>query len=269
MSVNSKGVKHSQGRDRASLGSRILALSAKRPLKRSEIIARDLVEHIVDAGLPAGAMLPREQEMIDQLGVGRTTIREALRILETRGVISVRSGRDGGPVVRHPQPSDLTDSLTLILQFQRATMVEVHDARVWLEPLAARMAAEQITRSEITRLREINEEMSAGVDASDVGRIADANQRFHQVIAQAAGNIVVQVFTETLLTVSESGVSEIYDTPKLKRAAVDAHEGIIEALEARDPDRVEAAMRDHILVGKSERVKGNRSVMSRPLRWVQ
>lgn len=262
-------MKHSQGPDRASLGSRILALSAKRPLKRSEIIARDLVEHIVDASLPPGAMLPREQEMIDQLGVGRTTIREALRILETRGVISVRSGRDGGPVVRHPQPSDLTDSLTLILQFQRATMVEVHDARVWLEPLAARMAADQVTRTEIARLREINEEMAAAINDSDVGRIADANQRFHQVIAQAAGNIVVQVFTETLLTVSESGVSEISDGPKLKRAAVAAHDEIIAALEAKDPDRAEKAMRDHILVGKNERVKGNRTVMSRPLRWVQ
>ena len=117
-----------------------ISLSGKRQRKRSEVIARELSQYIVDSGLTPGTMLPREREMLEQLGVGRTTLREALRILEIRGLLTIRSGPGGGPVVRTPQPSDLTEALTLILQFQRATMLEVLDARIWLEPIAARMA---------------------------------------------------------------------------------------------------------------------------------
>jgi DNA-binding FadR family transcriptional regulator len=247
---------------------RVLHLSNRRLLKRSEVIARDLAEHIVDSRLPAGTMLPREREMIEQLGVGRTTLREALRILETRGVLTIRSGPGGGPVVRRPDPSDLTESLTLILQFQRATMVEVLDARAWLEPTVARMAANHITKSEIRRLHEYNEEMAAAIDADDES-IMDANQRFHRVIAASTGNLVVQIFTETLLTVADSGVSELKHSREFKRVSVEGHEEVIRALEAGDPDPAEAAMREHVLEGKKRRVKENRDLMSRPLRWIQ
>jgi DNA-binding FadR family transcriptional regulator len=248
--------------------ARVLTISNRRPQKRSEIIARDLVDYIVDARLPAGTMLPRERDMIEQLGVGRTTLREALRILETRGVITIRSGPGGGPVVRHPEPADLTESLTLILQFQRATMLEVHDARIWLEPMAARLAASHITKAEIKRLKQINDEMEAAIDASEES-IIDANQRFHRVIAGATGNVVVQVFTETMLTVADTGVSDIKHSREFKRVAVQGHVEIIEAFEARDPDRAEAAMRAHVTEGKKRRTRENKDVMTRALRWVQ
>jgi DNA-binding FadR family transcriptional regulator len=253
--------------DRAALGGRILSLASRRPLKRSEVIAHDLAQYIVDANLPAGAMLPREREMIEQLGVGRTTLREALRILETRGVLTIRSGPGGGPVVRHPAPGDLTEALTLILQFQRATLTEVMDARIWLEPMAARMAASHITKAEIKRLREINAEIRANIDSDE--RIMDANQRFHRLIAVATGNLVVQVFTETLLAVADSGITDIDHSKAFKKVTVEGHERVIDALEAKDPEAAEHAMREHVLEGKRRRVKENRDLMSRSLRWIQ
>ena len=251
-----------------SFETRALALATRRTLKRSEVIARDLAEYIVDARLPAGARLPREKEMVEQLGVGRTTLREALRILETRGVITIRSGPGGGPVVRHPEPTDLTGALTLILQFQRATLVEVLDARIWLEPIGARMAATHITKAEVAHLEEINEEMRAAIGSSEES-IMEANQRFHRVIAGATGNIVVQVFTETMMTVADSGVQELHHSKKFKQVAVAGHEEIIAALAAKDPDAVEEAMRKHVTEGKRRRVGENRDMMSRPLRWIQ
>jgi DNA-binding FadR family transcriptional regulator len=247
---------------------RVLHLSSRRLLKRSEVIARDLVEYIVDSRLPAGTRLPREREMIEQLGVGRTTLREALRILETRGVLTIRSGPGGGPVVRTPDPADLTESLTPILQFQRATLVEVLDARAWLEPTVARMAARHITKAEVRRLREINAEVEAAIDA-DEESIMDANQRFHRVIAASTGNLIVQAFTETLLTVADSGVTDLKHSREFKRVTVTGHEKIVKALEAGDPDAAEAAMRAHVVEGKKRRVKENRDLMNRPLRWVQ
>src|SRR3954463_16835351 len=76
----------------------------RRSPKACEVIARDLANYIVDNNLPEGAKLPVEKDMLETLGVGRTTLREALRLLETRGVLVIRAGPKGGPVVRHPVP---------------------------------------------------------------------------------------------------------------------------------------------------------------------
>jgi GntR family transcriptional regulator, transcriptional repressor for pyruvate dehydrogenase complex len=243
-----------------------LGIARRRTLKRSEVIAHELARYIVEAQLPAGSMLPHEKEMIEQLGVGRTTLREALRILETRGVLTIRSGPGGGPVVRHPEPSDLTEALTLILQFQRATMSEVLSAREWLEPMTARLAASTITKGEVARLREINQEIETNIDSNE--NISLANQRFHNVIAGACGNLVVRVFTETLLTVTESGAAELNNSQAFRRAVVKEHSEIIDALEAKDAGRAEDAMRRHVTRGKAQRIKENRDIMARPLRWI-
>lgn len=245
---------------------RPISLSKRRTFKRSEVIARDLAQHIIDANLPAGAMLPREHDMIEQLGVGRTTLREALRILENRGVLTIRSGPGGGPVVRHPDPADLTQTLLLILQFQRATMLEVLEARIWIESAAARMAAPHITKAEIQKLREINQEMIDLVDNDDTS-ISDANQRFHRGIANASGNIIVQTFVETLMSVADSGIADLTHSTEFKREATEGHLKVLEAFEAKDPAAAEEAMRHHVSAGKNGRVAENPALMSRPLRW--
>lgn len=247
---------------------RPLALSNRRTLKRSEAIARDLAAHIVDERLPAGAMLPREQDMVEQLGVGRTTLREALRLLESRGVVTIRSGPGGGPVVRHPEPTDLTESLSLILQFQRATMLEVLEARIWLESAAARMAAPRVTKDELARLREANEEMRAADDADYVA-IGEANARFHRVIASASGNIVIQMLVETLLNVSDHGASDLVHSGPVKRSSLKGHDLVIEALADHDAKAAEEAMRQHVHDGKERRLKQNPDLVGRPLRWIE
>jgi DNA-binding FadR family transcriptional regulator len=253
--------------EESSLDGHHMRLSSRRPMKRSEVIARDLVEYIVDARLPPGATLPREKDMVEQLGVGRTTLREALRILETRGVLTIRSGPGGGPVVRHPQPGDLMESLLLILQFQRATLAEVMDARVWLEPYAARMAATRISPQEIERLKEINAEMEALVETDE--DIYDPNQRFHSVISGATGNVVIEIFSDTMLTTTNSPEADFHRSREFKRTAVEGHVELIEAFEAKDPDAAEETMRRHVIESKERRLKVMPELMSRPLRWVQ
>jgi GntR family transcriptional regulator, transcriptional repressor for pyruvate dehydrogenase complex len=258
----SAGADASAGEVRSSM-----PLLTRRPLKRSEMIAQDLVAYIVDSRLPPGARLPHEKEMIEQIGVGRTSLREALRILETRGVVTIKSGPGGGPVVRHPQPTDLTESFKLILQFQRGTMAEVLDARAWLEPLAARLAATNITRNEIARLHEINAEIEADVDTEE--KIMDANQRFHSVIAGSTANLVVQVYTETLMAIADEGIGDLNHSRDFRRGIIKGHQKIIEALEAKDPDAAETAMREHIVEAKERRLDENRALMNRSLRWVE
>jgi DNA-binding GntR family transcriptional regulator len=169
-------------------------------------------------------------------------------------------------VVRHPQPGDLTEAFKLILQFQRGTMTEVLDARVWLEPVATRMAAAHITRAEIERLRDINQEIQADVETEEL--IIDANQRFHAVIAGATANLVIQIYLETLLAIADAGTGELHHSREFRRVVVKQHQSIIEALEAKDPELAETAMREHIREGKERRLKENQALMTRSLRWV-
>lgn len=247
--------------------ARTFALPHRRSLKRSETLARDLAAYIVDSGLPAGSVLPREHEMIDELGVGRTTLREALRLLESRGILTIRSGPRGGPVVRQPEPSDLTDALTLILQFQRATMREVAEARTWLEPVVARAAAPMITSVEIERLRTVNKAMKDAIGV-DEEQVSLANQQFHRIIAAAASNVVLRIFAETLLTVTERGIEDLHQSDTFKRQATRHHDALIAALVARDADAAEEQMRKHLRHGSEDRVKNNPALMERPLRWL-
>src|SRR4051812_25076764 len=93
--------------------------SPGRPRKAAEVVARRMVAELADQQVAPGTVLEQEPEMLARYGVGRNTLREALRLLETQGVLSLRAGR--GPVVQTPTPDYLLNSLSLILQFHDAT----------------------------------------------------------------------------------------------------------------------------------------------------
>src|SRR4051794_14508658 len=99
--------------DPASMTSLVMkGVGRERTRKASEDVARRLVAFIVDNRLSDGARLPTEAELQRHFGVGRTTLREALRLLETQGALTIKAGPRGGPVVRLPRPEDLRGSLT-------------------------------------------------------------------------------------------------------------------------------------------------------------
>lgn len=242
-----------------------LGRDRKRTLKTSELIARDLASYIVDQELPEGTALPPEREMIESFGIGRNTLREALRILESRGVITIRSGPGGGPVVRRPRPSDLGEALTLILQFESATFREVMDARAWLEPIVTRSAARSIGKPAIAELRAVNTSMAEAPE--DLESFSRQNRRFHSVIAENCGNVVLRTFAETLIAVGDGRSVGITYSAAQVTAIVAAHERIIAALEAKDPEAAEDAMREHLGEASAYWRRKFGELISRPVRW--
>ena len=205
--------------------------------------------------------------MAESMGVGRTTIREALRLLETRGVLTIRSGPGGGPVVRRPRPRELAEALTLILQFEGATFEQVMEAREWLEPTITRKAVSRIPASAIEELESAN---AAILDSlSDVEAFSAANRDFHSIIAQNCGNIVLQIFSETLLVIGDGRPMGITYTSRQIAAIAEAHRTIIDTVVAGDGDAAEAAMSEHL--GEARRYwKHNfAKLVSQPVRWTQ
>ena len=126
---------------------------ARRPEKLAETVARRIVHDISDRGLQPGAVLPSEKQMSAQYEVARGTLREALRILEIHGLIQMKLGPGGGPVVNETRSDELGRMLTLFLHGAGATMADLMDARIVIEPMAARAAALSPNREAVARLR--------------------------------------------------------------------------------------------------------------------
>lgn len=249
-------------------GSTLSAGSMKsaRSIKTSERVARDLVNHIVENNLAEGTKLPNEKQLVEVFQVGRTTLREALRLLETRGVITVRPGPGGGPIVRRPRGDDLREGLTLILQFSGGSLKDVLDARTALEPMMARLAADRITDAQVDELSASVERMRDG--AGDHEIFLSENQFFHGKIAEFTGSGVLRVFNDTLKTIADGVVVGVEYTARRRLAVAAAHEKVVDALRARDPDAAAEAMRSH--VGEAGEFWNRKypELISRPVRWV-
>lgn len=215
-----------------------------RTLKSSELIARDLADYIVDNGLVDGTRLPAEREMAEALGVGRGTLREALRLLEARSVVTIRKGAGGGPTVRRPHPADLAEALTLVLQFQGATLRTVVDAREALETLVVRLATRNIGAREIDELVESASRLRADIDDLDV--FYAETRLFHSMINASCGNAVLETFNQTVHAVTHAAVFGVGRSADHRRAVATAHEAILAAVIRRDGDEAAAAMRDHV-----------------------
>jgi GntR family transcriptional repressor for pyruvate dehydrogenase complex len=112
-------------------------LRIERGLKTSERVATALVSEIVNSQLQAGDRLPNEAAMVEQFQVGRGSLREALRILEVHGLISMRSGPGGGPVITAVDPRDVARTFSLYLHLRGAKVRELIEASLFMEPMIA------------------------------------------------------------------------------------------------------------------------------------
>ncbi len=239
----------------------------RRNQKTSERIARSIANYIVDADLPEGATLPREKDMLEMLGVGRMTLREGLRLLETQGIIDIRSGPKGGPVVRRPRPDDLVGALTLLLQFHRASLADVMLARQALEPTVAGMAAEHITDEQLDALTDTVAQMRNHPDSHDV--FLRQNERFHSIVAEASGSVILRVFNDTLKWIASGDQHGIEYRSDHRLAVAKAHEKIVAALRRRKPREAEKAMREHLEEAAGYWKRRYPELVARPVRWVQ
>lgn len=240
--------------------------SAKRSLKRSELIARDLANYIVDQDLAEGTVLPNEKQLVEAFQAGRTTMREALRLLETRGVLTVRPGPGGGPVVRKPRPADLESSLSLILQFANASLTDVLEARHALEPMMARLAADRISEEQLDVLAESVDRMRE--HASDHDIFLMENQRFHGTVADATGSVVLRIFNETLKAIADGAVVGVKYSTRRRQAVASAHERVLEALRSGDGVAAEDAMREHLAEAGAYWKRRYSDLVSQGVRWV-
>jgi len=241
-----------------------------RPAKISEVVARTLLEHIIEAGLRPGDSLPNEREMISWLGVARGSLREALRLLEGHGVISVKSGPGGGPVVREADPETFAGSTTLAMQFMRVRFGELIDARIAFEPQVAGSAAEHRTPEQLARLHAAASEMTGLAGRADLEtyRFQTAYDRFHHILAEACHNPVLLMAGVTFRKVWDSLHVDVSYSPDSLAATAKAHREIAGAVDLGDAVAATEASHRHLLQYRAWLARHQPELLERPVRWI-
>jgi GntR family transcriptional repressor for pyruvate dehydrogenase complex len=215
-----------------------------RPPKTAMLVAQRIVRDVARRGMGPGDLLPPEKTMLQTYETGRGTLREALRFLEFQGVITLKPGPGGGPMLLNPTGSNLGSSLMLLMQLNKAPYRVIVEVRNAVEPMISQLAAQRISDEHLAELAATIDTMRA--DLSDRDIFLEANKRFHDVIAWSSGNVLFAYLIDSLLGILDGTVIGI-DYPSHRRVAIlKAHEEIYVALEKHDPEESEKRMREHI-----------------------
>lgn len=240
-------------------------LPPPRPRKAAVAIAQAIVDEITNRGHTPGTRLATEKEMLARYDVGRGTLREALRFLELSGVIQLRAGPQGGPIVMTPDAHNFAGMLGLFLQVHPTPFRSIVEAREALEPMIAQMAAANASPSDLQQMESSIDSMEAFLDDEEAFLVE--NERFHEAVATAAGNVLFSLLISSLHLITD-GMPVGVSYPHVRRlAVVRAHRSIFEAIRSGDAPAAEAAMRRHMKEFARYVEQNFSTVFDRVLRW--
>jgi DNA-binding FadR family transcriptional regulator len=212
--------------------------------KVSESVAREILQDIHRRGLTPGTTLAGEGAMVERFGVGRGSVREALRILEVNGLVRLKPGPGGGPVIAPFDPGNFGRMMTLHLQSIGATYRQLLEARVEYETILARKAADQRGDEPGQIVREALDGPRNDVAADH--SYASATGGFHRAVGRASGNPVVALAADSIYSIWSIRVTEVLYPPESRQHVLDAHEAIARAIEKHDAKRAERLMQQHM-----------------------
>jgi DNA-binding FadR family transcriptional regulator len=217
----------------------------RRKLKLSEAIAAQILDDIARRGMTEGEPLMSEAAMLETYGGGRASVREALRILETNGLIKIKAGPRGGAVVGSVDPVQFGRSATRYFQLGGATVRELIEARLILEPATTGLAARRRDPADMQRLRnwlEATHDQPIGDDSAYLTEVFE----FHSIVAGMSGNLVLDLITLAMKDVFTSRVrGAVYPSSARKRVRL-VHEEIAQLILDGDADGAQNLMREHL-----------------------
>ncbi len=212
---------------------------SRRSLKTSEIVALEIVRDIVSQKLQPGDRLPLESEMLVHYRVSRSSLREALRLLEVQGLIAIRPGPGAGTVVGRVAPGNLARTMTLHLHMLGANYDQLLEAWVQAEPVLARMAAANPDR------KRVKEALGPFLDETHAWAVQEG-LRFHDLLADLADNPVLSLTLQSIGHIVTEQVLTSVERGELEPGIVHDHRELAEAIIAGDAARAEQLMRDHV-----------------------
>ncbi|MDE2303684.1 MAG: FadR family transcriptional regulator [Sphingomonadales bacterium] len=205
--------------------------------KSSDVLAERLKQEILSDAYHPGAMLPTERDLVSTTGLSRGSVREALRILETQGLVLTRAGRYGGSTVAKPSDDHLVNHINLYARGRSLPLNALAEVRLALEPMVAALAAERRTDEDLETLRAISERIDQAAE-NDLDAFLAENVNWHDALAAASHNDLLRALAISVsgLMFEASRLKEFTST-EVRQRVCNAHHRILEAIEAGDADR--------------------------------
>jgi GntR family transcriptional regulator, transcriptional repressor for pyruvate dehydrogenase complex len=216
--------------------------------KAAQRVAERIRSAIRAGELHDGDRLPPERALIEQFGYSRAIVREALRMLEEEGLISLHAGRNGGAVIRTPGAERLVNAFDMLLRLQMTTQEDFYEARRLLEPILTKLAIERATPDDVAALRRCLEPPY------------DRHNRFHRTLAEAAHNNVLSVVMHIIMELCMRQLkTDEFEPVHL----TEVHGAIIDAIEARDEATATARIVQHLHHSETEALEVRRKPRKR------
>jgi DNA-binding FadR family transcriptional regulator len=219
------------------------------PQRLFEDLVLQIEAAILDGRLKAGDKLPAQRDLVAMFQTSRGPLREALRVLEQKGLLEIKRGVRGGAIVKNPGMEPLAESLGLLVKHRKITLSELSEFREGVEGNVAGLAAQRITSDDMQELRVLLDEArrhaEEGVDAWE--HFCQVDNRIHVTIAESAGNRVY----EFVMRMIHDNIQQYYEAHPLKDQHF-MHENyqdlcdIVAAIEKRQSTAVRSLMQSHV-----------------------
>jgi GntR family transcriptional repressor for pyruvate dehydrogenase complex len=235
-----------------------LALYCEIPLTREQLpeqIADAIQSLVVAQKLTPDERLPPERELAKALNVSRPTLREALRLLQSRGLVERKPG--SGTYVRQMSPAPIIKSVESFFLVSDCSYSDLMQVRLLLEPCASALAATQAAAEDLGLIDQRLEAIEAAFDTGDSTRLAAADAQFHMEVARISGNRLLAAMEAAIDHLvrewTRVSASRVFD-----RHVMEQHRGILAAIRAHEPEAAQTAMSAHI--------RGQEGILQKALR---
>jgi DNA-binding FadR family transcriptional regulator len=209
------------------------------------VLASQLRVHILDGSIADGVSLPAERDLVVQTGLSRGSVREALRILHTEGLITTRPGRLGGSVARRPGDDALARYVGLFVQGRGISLMSLLQVREAIEPSIASLAAANRTKEDLAELMATTQRLEDAY--ANVPVYLAENVNWHVAVATASHNELLKAFLTAISgLIFKASAIENFATEEVRSQVMKAHRRILDAIVERDADAASRRMARHL-----------------------
>ncbi|MFI7704008.1 FadR/GntR family transcriptional regulator [Nonomuraea sp. NPDC049480] len=207
------------------------------PVRLYQRIVEQIEQAIARGDLKPGQRLPSERELVTQFGASRPTVREALRVLESNGLVRSRPGDPNGPEILPFSSAGLTKEMTRLVRFDTMSMAELISFRMILDGSASLLAARLRSQEELSSMERTIAAMSDAIEAG-YEEFSKADVAFHEVVARASRNSLIEVCNQVVrgavLSLISDKVAHALNSTALMRESLHHHQEVLEAIRAGD-----------------------------------
>ncbi|WP_461155986.1 FadR/GntR family transcriptional regulator [Saccharopolyspora tripterygii] len=213
--------------------------------KASDVLASELRERILSGEYAEDTPLPPERDLVSQTQMSRTTVREALRILEVQGLVRIKAGRAGGTFVQRPSQDSVATSISLLIRGRQLRLADLLETREAIEPFCARLAAQNRTDEDLAVLDAANKAIAT--DDGNLTGFLQANVDWHVGVASASHNELLIAFMSALSNAIYTATeNEAFVDAEVRSVTAKAHKSITNAIREGNPDAAVRRMNRHV-----------------------